>query len=237
VRARLPEVTSMQVPADPELIPDMLLTHRQLFDRLNITSEDRRRVDMVRMDQERQRLAEQLTSEDFLTSAQLKVDIHRPREDEVARVAQLINKSNQFNVTTRRYAADQVKEFIADEDAEVFCVTVSDRFGDYGLVGVCILRFTKSAAEFDSLLMSCRVLGRGIETTMIATGVELARSRGLTEIRGEYVPTAKNQMVSELFQKHGFTASGAAGHFVRDTSEIVIPAYLYVSGLGVRAPA
>ncbi len=205
VRAHIPEVTCIQIPADTENLPEVLLQHAELFDRLDITDDDRRRVEMMRIEQTRISLSQKLTTDDFLKTLELKIAISAPSQTELARVAQLINKTNQFNVTTRRYSADDVAAMLSDASTDIFFANVSDRFGSYGLVGVGILRYQGERAELDSLLMSCRVLGRGVETSLIAHAISLARGRSCPEIEAHYIPTNKNSMVANLFELHGFS--------------------------------
>ena len=188
-----PKSPAVLVPEDVAFLP---VTMREVagehFDRLKITAEDRARVDMRRHEAARHDLSQTMTEEDFLASLKLEVCVRPAAGFDLARITQLVNKTNQFNLTTRRYTLDQVAAFVKADDAEVFCVKVTDRFGDYGLVGVGIVKFQDGMAELDSLLMSCRVLGRGVETAMISHAVDLARARGTRSLRGLYLPTRKN---------------------------------------------
>ena len=209
VRAHAPEVTTILVPEDIADLPVLMMELAHQFDRLNITEADRARVDMMRQETVRRDLSQKMTEEEFLASLDLQVQLQPVTSRELARVTQLINKTNQFNVTTRRYTLEEVGQFVSAHDHDIYCITVKDRFGDYGLVGVGILKHVNGVAEFDTLLMSCRVLGRGIETAMISYAVYLARARGSKELRGRYIPTRKNAMVADLFTRHGFEASDA----------------------------
>lgn len=240
VRAHAPGVTCIGVPEDIGDLPTLMREVARLFDRLVITDDDRARVVMMRQESARRDLSQKMTEAEFLASLGLEVAIHPATEAELARVTQLINKTNQFNLTTRRYTSEEVAGFIKAEDHDVYCAAVRDRFGDYGLVGVAIVRHEDTVAEFDTLLMSCRVLGRGIETALIAHAVDLARSRGVPAIRGRYLPTRKNAMVADLFARHGFSLVDGAPQeeaaadiaeltvWLRPTEPLAMPDFLSV---------
>jgi FkbH-like protein len=204
VRSHAPEVASFQVPSDIADLPILMREIAQQFERLDITNDDKSRVDMMHVESERRDLKQKMTEEDFLASLSLEVFIYRPTPADLGRVTQLINKTNQFNVTTRRYEPGEVARMIDAPDIDFFCVSVRDKFGEYGLVGVAIIKHGSGGSEFDSLLMSCRVLGRGIETAMMAHAVDLALKRGISKLEGLYIPTNKNQMVEDVFARHGF---------------------------------
>lgn len=234
VRAHAPEVTVVQVPEEVADIPQFMRSVARHFDRLDITADDRTRVNMMQQEIERRDLAQKMTEADFLATLGLEVYLYTPTDTDLARVTQLINKTNQFNVTTRRYLPEDVAGFVAASDCDIYCASVRDRFGDYGLIGVAIVRHGNTNSVFDTLLMSCRVLGRGIETTMIAHGLDLARGRGNAELAGHYIPTRKNAMVADLYERHGFVASAGGCSrdiettWLRATSPLVIPAFLSV---------
>lgn len=230
VRAHVPEVTCIQVPEDFSQLPRVLHGASRMFDRLVITNDDRNRIDMMRLSRARDDLAQKLTETEFLRSLDLEVEIRSPSVSDYSRVAQLINKTNQFNVTSRRYSFEDVVALARQSDYEIYCASVRDKFGEYGLVGVGIVRYEAEAAEFDSLLMSCRVLGRGIESALLSYGVALAARRGKQVIKGTFIPTPKNGMVADLFPRHGFEnlpMSGTAQQwFIRSTDELVVPDFL-----------
>ena len=211
VRAQTPEVTVLQAPEDPAELPGLLKSAASLFDRLDLTEEDGKRADMAGQEFARKEHAQNLTEEEFLASLELTVDIFHPGEKDIARVVQLINKTNQFNVTTKRYTEEELRQTWQSADAQLYCMTVGDKFGDYGLVGVAIVRREADAASFDTLLMSCRVLGRGIETAFISVIVDDQAARGAQAALGIYRPSSKNMMVADLFARHGFAPHGAAG--------------------------
>ena len=131
----------------------------------------------------------------------------------LARAAQLTQKTNQFNVTTVRYTEAELVERMRTGEWLLATVGVRDRFGDNGIVGLLMARPDRTALDIDTLLLSCRVIGRSVETAMLAFVCAQAGRRGLSEVRGRIVPTAKNVPVRDLFAHHGFTqvANGDSG--------------------------
>jgi len=121
------------------------------------------------------------------------------------RVAQLINKSNQYNLTTRRYTEAQVADMETRQDKLMLQVRLEDRFGDNGIISIAIVNKTGREWDIDTWLMSCRVLGRCVENAVLATIADYARSQGATALTGSYIPSAKNQMVQDHYKKLSFT--------------------------------
>jgi FkbH-like protein len=216
IAAAVPEVGLLQVPEETALLPDLIATSG-LFRNMKLSAEDLARTDMIRQEAGRKQAAEAMTREEFLVSLELVMDYIEVGDEHVGRVAQLTNKTNQFNLTTIRRSEAEIRSMLASDDYVVRAMRVGDKFGDYGLVGVAILHSAADAEaarsgagewEVDTLLMSCRVLGRGIETAFIATlAAELAK-RGAGSLLGRYVATAKNPLVAELYPNHGFTPIG-----------------------------
>ncbi|WP_148599114.1 HAD-IIIC family phosphatase [Aquisphaera giovannonii] len=199
VRARCPEVLTIQVPPADEVGP--FLDHLWAFDRLKVTSEDRQRTAMYRENAERARLQERAGSfGDFLSALELRVDIHEPTAEQWGRVSQLTQRTNQFNFTTVRRSEAEARG-LAAEGLECRAVEVRDRFGDYGLVGVLIYGRGGDAIEVDTFLLSCRVLGRGVEHRMLNHLGEAARGLGLAAVVATAVPTAKNLPARRFLDK------------------------------------
>ena len=191
VRAALPQVLTLQVPVDEGMVE--FLKHSWAFDRLKVTEEDRKRTLMYRQNADRTRLERQ--SGDigaFLASLGLEVAIGPPSVDQISRVSQLTQRTNQFNFTTIRRTEAEIEKAGRD-GLEVLRVEVSDRFGDYGLVGVAIFGAEGESLVIDTFLLSCRVLGRGVEHELMAHLGRAARSRGLAIVEARQVPTAKNE--------------------------------------------
>lgn len=223
-----PDVRRLQVPDEVGLLPD-LIGSSGLFRNLRVSSEDLARTDMMRQEAARkQAAATAMTRDEFLATLELVLDYIDVREEHVGRVAQLTNKTNQFNLTTIRRSEAEIRALIASEDHVVRAIRVSDKFGDYGLVGVAILVAGDGEWEIDTLLMSCRVLSRGIETAFMSSLAEEAAGRGAKAFIGRYAPTPKNALVAELYPQLGFTET-EPGRFRAELGDIVAcPSYVTV---------
>jgi FkbH-like protein len=181
------------------------LQRTPVFERLSVSAEDTARTELYR--QERRRKAGQAAQgsvEDFLRALEMSATIDDVNAGSLARVAQLTQKTNQFNVTTRRYSEEQVSRFAANPGAIVRTIRVADRYGDSGLVGVLMARINGERCEIDTLLLSCRVIGRGVETLMLSDIGSLARSSGARVLAGRFIPTPKNAPAQDIYLRHGF---------------------------------
>ncbi len=163
---------------------------------------------MMRADSGRTAASTVMTHEQFLASLELNVQLVRVGPNELGRVTQLINKTNQFNVTTIRRTEAEVAALVADDDAHVHAVAVHDRFGDYGTVGVVIGRPSQRWMDLDTVLMSCRVLGRGVETAMLAGAIAELRADRPGRVAATYLDSGRNHLVASLFPDHGFEPVG-----------------------------
>jgi FkbH-like protein len=143
--------------------------------------------------------------EDFLRSLEMKVVVKYADDFSLTRIARLINKTNQFNLTTRRYTEIEIKKMRENRDKfDIYSLQVIDKFGDEGIVGVAIVRKEQQTWTLDSFLMSCRVIGRKVEIAFLAKIVADARKKGISTIVGEYIPTQKNAPVKDFYSDHGF---------------------------------
>jgi FkbH-like protein len=192
VEAAYPQVLSLALPSDEE-IPDFL-RHVWAFDRLRVTEEDRARPAMYAQERERQKAEKGAASlEDFLRALDLEVRIASMSPKDLARVAQLTQRTNQMNFTTVRRSESDIQALLGSGKAECLAVHVSDRFGSYGLVGVVLFRTGADTIIIDTFLLSCRALGRGVEHRMIAELGRIARERGLGIVEARYVRSQRNQ--------------------------------------------
>ena len=211
MRQALPQVLTLEVPPDPMKYSQALLEGRA-FDRLSFTDEDRRRGEMYRDRMARRQLEQSTTSvEDFLRSLQMAITIWPVDEFAFPRIVDLIHKTNQFNLTTQRHSTSRLTEMIADPAYGVFSLRLTDRFGDNGIVGAAIVQIQDIAARIDTLLLSCRVIGRTAETAFLAFLVDWAKKHGATLLEGEFVPTAKNAPAADFYSQHGFTRVDSGG--------------------------
>lgn len=208
VRERLPEVTCLLIPEEPADIPS-LLVGTDLFDIAELTEEDQKRADMMAAESNRSQAQTGLSEEDFLKSLELKITVFEAEDKHLGRITQLINKTNQFNLTTVRRTQEEVSALLQDPKALVMGMQIEDRFGEYGLVGVCIAQEDKNSTwTLDTLLMSCRVLGRGAETSFLAKIAAAVESKGAKTLQGQYIETKKNALVKDLYKDHGFQECG-----------------------------
>jgi FkbH-like protein len=179
---------------------------------------------LYKQDAERQQLLGQSTDMDaYLSSLQMVGHVAKFSAVDAPRISQLINKSNQFNLTTVRRTEAQVLEVMLGNAYEAFTMRLTDRFGDHGLILVVVTRVDGEDLLIDTWLMSCRVLKRGVEQETMNEILRLARLRGCRRIVGVYVPTKKNGMVSGLYPSLGFSA--AAGEDGRFTLELTDDAH------------
>lgn len=198
IKQQLPEVVVPDFPSQPygliELYKELITNY---FGAYRLTQEDRAKTEQyIANTQRRQQQAAFTNMEDYLQSLEMKLRIEKVSAATLQRVAQLTQKTNQFNLTTRRYTEVDIRQML-EEGADVWTLTVTDKFGDYGLTGVLII----SNCNIDTFLMSCRVLGKGIENAFLLS--VLKRYKG--EIHAEYIPTLKNTQVADLYDRLGFT--------------------------------
>ena len=145
----------------------------------------------------------------------MKGRLYRPEEADISRVAQLEQKTNQFNLTTRRYAEAAIRDFLARNDAIVLAFRLADRLGDHGLVSTLIALQEDETLRIDSWLMSCRVFSRSAEQFILRGLIDLARQRGVTRLAGEYLPTPKNDVVADLYERMGFSLAAGDALWLR----------------------
>jgi FkbH-like protein len=204
VRRELPEVAVPELPDDPAWYARTLLA-AGYFETTSFTQADRDRADQYAQNARRLELAREIGDPaSFLRSLDMVARVAPFDREGRARIAQLINKTNQFNVTTRRYTEAEVAAFEGDPSVWTLQVRLADRLGDNGMVSVAIARREPPVWRVDSWLMSCRVLGRRLEDLVLDRMVEAARAEGVTAILGEYRPTQRNEMVRDLFARLGF---------------------------------
>lgn len=215
VRAGCPEVLTLELPAESALAA-RALENLWAFDRWKVTAEDQRRGELYRQNLERDRTRREVPSmAEFLASLNLQITLAAPTPAELPRAAQLTFRTNQLNTTTMRRSEAELSSLLAAGTLEALVVTVADRFGEYGLVGVVLFDLVGDAVRADTFLLSCRVLQRGVEHRMVARLGEIALERGLARVLLPFVPTAKNLPARELLRAvgEGHLDAGEAGAF------------------------
>ena len=207
IREQLPEVTVLQVPKRLYEYPKMLRENRGLFYNLSFTAEDKKKINMYKQQVERESLKEKFTDiEDYLASLELKITIYQDDKTIIPRISQLSQKTNQFNLTTKRYTEGNIKSFIEKNVSKVIAFSVSDKFGDSGVTGLCIINFQDEiqSAVIDTFLMSCRIIGRNIEYVFIDYVIEIIKKKKVNVVEASYIQTSKNEQVKEFFEKCSF---------------------------------
>lgn len=204
VAAQLPAVAVPEVGSDVTQYAAILDAGRY-FDSASLSAEDLNRAALYVGNSTRSAQQSQFASyEEYLSSLEMVARIGAYREPYLERIAQLVNKTNQFNLTTRRYSIAEVHQMVSDPDVVTLYGRLIDRFGDNGLVTLVSARRVDDSLEILDWLMSCRVLKRTMEAAMLAVLLERARNDGVRSIRGRYIPTAKNSMVADHYSKLGF---------------------------------
>ncbi len=218
VREALPEVLVPEWPEDKLAYATTLLS-LSCFDSPTRTAEDAARTDMYVSDRKREELRGQVSSlDDWLKSLGLRVRIEHLTASNLARTTQLLNKTNQLNLTTRRLTEAELVEWANAPGHELWTLSVSDRLGDVGLTGIVSLAQEGDIGRVVDYVLSCRVMGRRVEETMVHLAVRAARDRSLRQVVAELVPTRKNGPCLEFWQRSGFYQETPT-RFVWDTRE------------------
>ena len=216
VRQSCPEVMTPEMPRDPAQYT-RLLRSLDVFETLSLTEEDLRRGELYREQQSRREFEAgakpavdapgDLTA--YLAGLEMQVTLAPATPFTLPRIAQLLNKTNQFNMTTRRLTEAQVQaRASAPEEWGIYAVSVADRFGDSGLTGAAIVKKSSNVWEIDSFLLSCRVLSRGVEDALLVYLLNQARNAGVFHLRGLFLATAKNSPASGFYARQGFEQVG-----------------------------
>ena len=225
VRQMAPEVAVPELTNDPAEYVRCLERHRY-FQTVSISDEDYQRAEYYRANAAREAAQEAAGGlEDFLKSLNMVARVAPIGSTSLERSTQLINKSNQFNLTTRRYTSGEILAITADPAWITLTVSLADRFGDNGLISVLMARLDGDAIDIDTWVMSCRVLKRRVENMLLDELCDLATNRGLRKIRGTYIPTPKNALVADHYPGLGFgpaPMTGAVAHDGRTLWELTL---------------
>jgi FkbH-like protein len=228
VRQLIPDIIVPELPEDPALYV-RTVSELNLFETAAQSVLDSGRNALYRDQQKRETEAQKFASlDEYLQSLETTVRYQRFEPATLGRIAQLIQRSNQFNLTTRRYSEAECKAMMENRDGYFpFTLSLQDRFGDFGLINVVILRSRpdEGLLEIDTFLMSCRVLQRGVEQLAMNKVFDFARQGRYGTVVGQYIPTAKNMMVKSFFEQFGFhqtaTSEEGATHWRLDAAEYV----------------
>jgi len=232
VEARTPEVLALQLPAETREI-SKLLSNVWAFDHRKATQEDRNRSELYATDAKRELLrTRSLSLDEFLAGLELSVEIASMQGADLARVSQISQRTNQFNFTTNRRSEIEMEKLCRKGEPECLVVRLHDRFGDYGLVGAMIFTANSGLLDVDSVMLSCRALGRRVEHRMLTHLGRVARERGLERLRIHFTSTAKNRPAREFLESIGAKFSGSNG----DAYQFEFPSVL-ITGLSESGQA
>ena len=206
IKQKIPEVNIIEIDDNP-LIFEESINNSEFFDHILITKDDQKRADMYLSDSKRKQFAKKITNiDDYLISLQTEVRIGNINSSTIKRSVQLINKTNQFNLTVKRKSENEIKNLIKNNSIGLW-IRVSDKFGDNGLVGIIIAipNKEKKICHIDTFLLSCRIIGRGIEDIFLSELIKkIKKMKIYNNITGEYIKSEKNKIVEDYYKKKGF---------------------------------
>ncbi len=203
IKRELPTIKTFQVPRKEYEYGLMMREVSNLFYSPSQTKEDIQKVQVYKKQLQRSEEREKIGNiEDYLRSLGLVLIVHVDDLSQVSRIAQMTQKTNQFNLTTIRYTENDIRRLVEDELKTVISISMSDRFGDSGVTGLAILDSSESV--IDTLLLSCRVLGRNIEYKFMDIIIDFAKNKDIRVLNSQYIKTIKNQQVSDFYERCGF---------------------------------
>ena len=216
VRQLLPMVKTVQVPST---LPDYVRVVdeiKSLFLAGGIAADSKGKTEQYRQRAGAEELKAQFVSqEEYLASLELKVELTRNARASKVRISELSQKSNQFNLTTRRYSVAEIEQMMEGDTHAVYSLVVSDKFGNAGLTGVAVIHYEGAIASVENFLMSCRVIGRGVELSIWQRIVTDAVERGCTELHAQFIQSAKNSQVQDFYARLGMNLHEVSGDGVQ----------------------
>jgi len=227
ISMELPQILTVDLGEDPVNFASILMELND-FDLLQITEDDVKRGQMYLEDKNRKYLLESATNlDDFLKQLNIIIEMKNADEFSIPRISQLTLKTNQFNLTTKRYQEEEIRKFTNDKTMLVGCAQIKDKFGDNGIAGVYVVKKENSEWIIDTFLMSCRIMGRGIEDGILSAILEDAKKQGAKKVKAMFIPTAKNQPTANFLSDYGFVNEGSYWVFSLE-NEIIIPPHLKI---------
>ena len=227
LRMSIPEINTVELPKDPSTYAQILRNLND-FNTLKITKDDTQRKIMYKQEQNRQKLESSTENlNEYLKKLDIKIKIKLDDKFSISRISQLILKTNQFNLTTKRYQEEEIREFVKDETMIVGCSEVEDKFGENGITNVFIIKTKPNEWIIDTFLLSCRIMGRGIEEGIIGKILEIAKNKGIEKIIATFIPTEKNKPAENFLKNYGFEKEDEKWIFLLK-NKIKIPDYLEV---------
>ena len=208
VKEQLKEVLVVDLPTDSSEYPQ-ILTEMNVFESGKITEEDVKRREIYSEQQKRIKFESDIGNfDEFLKQMNIQVEIKKADSFSIPRISQLTLKTNQFNLTTKRYQENEISSLANNKDRIVECAKVSDKFGDNGITGVYIVEKNDNEWIIDSFLLSCRIIGRGVENVMINQLIERAKKEDVKRIKGKFISTHKNKPAENFYKEFGFIEEG-----------------------------
>jgi len=227
IKQEFPEVLTVELPDDPSQFSPILKELND-FNVLQRTDEDSKRGKMYAQQRERKEFEKSISSlDDFLKQLDIKIKIKKSNEFLIPRISQLTLKTNQFNLTTRRYQEEEIRNFSNNTKFIVGCAQVLDKFGDNGITGVYIINKNEKSWLIDTFLLSCRIMGRGVENAILSQILIDAKTNGIEEIHAEFIQTQKNQPAENFLADFGFKKRDKLWIY-KLNNEIKLPNYLKV---------
>ena len=228
MKLNMPQILTVDLPQDPSQYAQTIKKMNE-FNVLNITDEDTKRGKMYLEQRKRNDLEQSIPNLDsFLKNLDLKMMIKNANEFTIPRISQLTLKTNQFNLTTKRYQEYDIKKFSEDDKYLIGCVQVEDKFGDNGITGVFIVHKENFEEWFiDTFLLSCRIMGREVEKGMFGYIVNKAKENGIEQIKAQFIPSQKNKPIENFLPNCGFQKHGDYWIYSLKT-QFTIPEYLTV---------
>jgi len=218
VKKAIPEIVVPEFPKEPYninvFIRNVLEDYFQIY---KLTTEDLEKTNQYKENFRRDSFKSEFTSiEDFLKNLDIEITIKKADKFNISRIAQMTQKTNQFNLTTKRYTENEISRFIENGDM-VFCASVKDKFGDNGITLLAIVTFDtiSKISLIDSYLLSCRILGRGIENVFLNFILNQVYLKGYRKIEACYLPTTKNGQVRDFYEKNGFRIKEQADSIIK----------------------
>ena len=206
VNETLPEITTIQVPEKISEYPGIIRKNLGLFYNASKTVEDQKRVKMYKQQVKREEAKEGFNNlESYIKSLKIVLEVYVDELKIIPRMSQMTQKTNQFNLTTKRYSEADIKKFVESPDYTVVAIGVHDKYGDNGITGLAILNQNDIHAEIDTFLMSCRIIGRNIENRFFDYLIDLLKKRGIRKLYANYIKTLKNNQVNDFYNRLGFT--------------------------------
>jgi FkbH-like protein len=204
VKEKLPEVESIRMPKENPIAYKSIAKSLFLFETPIISKEDKLRGEMYKQQSLRNELKKSTSIEEYLESLEMNTIIRFADKETLPRAAQQTQKTNQFNLTTKRYSLDDMDAYLQDDNIDILTIQLKDKYGDYGIIGTTIIKYTAATAEIDTLLLSCRALGRKVEDLFLSEIIKLCRKKNKKKVIGTFIPSKKNAQVKSFYQDRGF---------------------------------